>query len=143
MSFVNFDRVTMELARVTRPDGTVVLLDTLGHNPIARLGRRRRLASGKTTQFQVENIMTCNHLDRLRAHFGHVDVHVFDFFAVPMMQIEGALRRVHPRLAEVTAPVSALLRAADRVALRWRPLRRYAFRVVVIMKWPRRHEGRP
>lgn len=137
MSFVDFDRVAQELARVMKPGGTVLLLDTLGHNPIANLGRRRRLATGRTTRFQVENVMTANHLDRLRASFGSVEVHVFDLLTVPMMLVENALVRLHPGLTRVTAPVSAALRAADRVLLRWRPLRRYAFRVVVILKWPR------
>lgn len=140
MSFVDFDRAAAELARVTRRDGTAVILDTLGHNPVARMGRRRRLVQGETTRFQVENILTCNHLDRLRAHFGHVEVHVFDFLAVPMMFVEDRLIRLHPKLGGLFAPVSALLRAADKVVLKWRPLRRFAFRVVVIAKWPRVHE---
>ena len=140
MSFVEFDRAAAELARVTNRGGTAVILDTLGHNPIARMGRRRRLVHGETTRFQVENVLTCNHLDRLRAHFGHVEVHTFDFLAVPMMFLEDRLIRLHPKLGRIFAPVSAVLRAADRVVLKWRPLRRFAFRVVVIAKWPRVHE---
>lgn len=140
MSFVDFDRAIAELARVVKPDGTAVILDTLGHNPIARMGRRRRLVAGQTTHFQVENIMTCNHLDRLRAHFGAVDVHVFDLLTVPMMLFENMLATVHPSLPLLCAPVSAGLRAIDRVLLKWRPLRRYAFRVVVVLKWPRMHQ---
>lgn len=140
MSFVDFDRAIAELSRVVRHDGTAVILDTLGHNPIARIGRRRRLVRGETTRFQVENIMTCNHLDRLRAHFGSVEVHAFDFLTVPMIFVENALRRLHPALAAMCAPVSAVLRAGDRKLLKWRPLRRYAFRIVVVLKWPRIHE---
>lgn len=140
MSFVDFDRAIAELSRVVRRDGTAVILDTLGHNPIARMGRRRRLVTGQTTRFQVENIMTCNHLDRLRAHFGSVEVHAFDFLTVPLLFVENILRRIHPALAALCEPVSAVLRAADRTLLKWRPLRRYAFRVVVVLKWPRFHE---
>lgn len=140
MSFVDFDRTAAELSRVTRRDGTVVIMDTLGHNPIARMGRKRRLVHGETTHFQVENIMTCNHIDRLRAHFGSVDVHTFDLLTVPMIVIENGLGRIHPRLRHVLSPVSAGLRALDRVLLKWRPIRRYAFRTVIILKWPRIHE---
>jgi hypothetical protein len=32
------------------------------------------------------------------------------------------------------APVSAGLRALDRFVLKWRPLRRYAFRTVIVLK---------
>lgn len=140
MSFVDFDRTAAELSRITRRDGTVVIMDTLGHNPIARMGRKRRLVHGQTTHFQVENIMTCNHIDRLRAHFGSVDVHTFDLLTVPMIIIENCLGRIHPRLRHALAPVSAGLRALDRSILRWRPLRRYAFRTVIVLKWPRVHE---
>lgn len=140
MSFVDFDRAIAELSRVVRRDGAAVILDTLGHNPIARIGRRRRLVRGQTTRFQVENIMTCNHLDRLRAHFGSVDVHAFDFLTVPMIFVENLLLRIHPSLTRISAPLSTGLRALDRILLKWRPLRRYAFRVVVVVKRPRIHE---
>lgn len=140
----DFDRVAQELARVIRPNGTVVLLDSLGHNPIANLGRRRRLSHGETRGgpggSHVERLLTTNQLDRLRASFGTVEVHAFDFLTVPMMFVEDALARVHPGLLRVTAPVSAALRALDRVILRWRPLRRYANRVVVFLRRPRIHE---
>jgi SAM-dependent methyltransferase len=139
MSFVDFDRSIAELARVVKPDGAAVILDTLGHNPIARLGRRRHLVTGRTTRFQVENILTCSHLDRLRAHFGQVDVQVFDLLTVPLIFIENGLNRVHPALGKLCAPVASGLRAFDHVLLKWRPLRRYAFRVVVVVKWPRSH----
>ena len=141
MSFVEFDKAAAELARVVRPDGCVAILDTLGHNPIARMGRKRRLVHGETTKFQVENILTCDHIDRLRAHFGHVEVHTFDFLAVPMMFVEDRLIRIHPGLGRIFSPLSALLRAADRLVLKWAPLRRYAFRVVVIARWPRAHRN--
>lgn len=140
LSFVDFDRAIAELARVIKRDGTAVILDTLGHNPIARLGRRRRLVTGRTTRFQVENIMTCDHLDRLRAHFGAVDVHVFDLLTVPMILVENLLAKIHPALPRLCAPVAAGLRTLDRILLKWRPLRRYAFRVVVVLKWPRMHQ---
>lgn len=140
MSFVDFDRTAAELSRVTRPGGTVVIMDTLGHNPIARIGRKRRLVQGETTHFQVANIMTCNHIDRLRAHFGSVDVHTFDLLTVPVIIIENALGRIHPRLRHMLAPISAGIRALDRFVLKWRPLRRYAFRTVIVLKWPRVHE---
>ena len=140
MSFVDFDRTAAELSRVTRPGGTVVIHDTLGHNPIARMGRKRRLVHGETTHFQVENIMTCDHIDRLRAHFGSVEVNTFDLLTVPMIVLENGLGRIHPRLRDIFAPVSAALRALDSVVLKWRPLQRYAFRTAIVLKWPRLHE---
>lgn len=140
MSFVDFDRTAAELSRVTRQGGTVVIMDTLGHNPIARIGRKRRLVHGGTTHFQVANIMTCNHIDRLRAHFGSVDVQTFDLLTVPMIMVENGLGRIHPGLRHVLAPISAGIRALDRFVLKWRPLRRYAFRTVIVLKWPRVHE---
>ena len=140
ISFVDFGRTAAELSRVKRRDGTVVIMDTLGHNPIARMGRKRRLVHGQTTHFQVENIMTCDHIDRLRAHFGSVDVHTFDLLTLPMVIIENCVGRIHPRLRHVLAPVSAGFRALDRFVLKCCPLRRYAFRTVIALKWPRGHE---
>tara|TARA_R110002126_G_scaffold20441_8_gene75605 strand:- start:2031 stop:2906 length:876 start_codon:yes stop_codon:yes gene_type:complete len=140
MSFVDFDRAIAELSRVVKPGGTAVILDRLGHHPIARIGRKRRLVTRGTTQFQTDDILTCNHLDRLRAHFAQVDVHVFDLLTVPMILVENALTRVHPALAMLCTPFAAGLRALDRAILKWRPIRRYAFRVVVVLKRPRIHE---
>jgi hypothetical protein len=104
------------------------------------MGRKRRLVHGETTHFQVENIMTCDHIDRLRAHFGSVEVHTFDFLTVPMIVLENGLGRIHPRLRDILTPVSAALRALDSVVLKWRPLQRYAFRTAIVLKWPRTHE---
>ena len=64
----------------------------------------------------------------------------FDFLAVPMMFVEDTLIRINPKLGSILAPFSAVVRTLDRFVLKWRPLRRYAFRVVVILKWPRAHE---
>jgi SAM-dependent methyltransferase len=138
MSFVDFDRVVAELARVVAPGGAVVLLDTLGHHPVATLARRRKLARGQTTQFQVENILSWNHLERLKSRFADVDVRFFDILTVPMIFVEGRLRRLHPALPLLSAPVSILLRALDRVLLVLPPLRRYAFRVFIILRNPLR-----
>ena len=64
----------------------------------------------------------------------------FDFLAMPMMFVEDTLIRINPKLGSILAPFSAVVRTLDRFVLKWRPLRRYAFRVVVILKWPRAHE---
>lgn len=141
MSFVDFDRVLAELARVVAPGGTAVLLDTLGHHPVAALGRRRKLARGKTTAFQVENILTAAHLARLSVRFADVDFRFFDLLSVPMIFVEDRLCRIHPALTAVTAPVSIALRAVDRVLLAAPPLRRYAFRVAIVMRDPHPNAG--
>ena len=84
--------------------------------------------------------MTFNDIDRLRAHFGWVDVHTFDLLTRPMIMIENRLDQIHPGIRRILAPISAGFRAADRILLKWRPLRRYASRAVIILKWPRVHE---
>jgi hypothetical protein len=57
-----------------------------------------------------------------------------------MMFVEDTLIRINPKLGSILAPFSAVVRTLDRFVLKWRPLQRYAFRVVVILKWPRTHE---
>lgn len=133
-----FDDTVASLARAMRQDGTAVLAVELGHNPFSRRNRTRRLTGTSPASFQVRVPPTCRHIDSLRASFGLVDVHAFDLLTVPLARIETALVTIHPGLGKLTAPIWPVLRSADRYLLRWRPLRRYAGQVVVILKWPRR-----
>lgn len=135
-----FDTTVETMVRTMRQDGVAVLAAELGHNPFARRNRSRRLVGTNPASFQICEPLTCRHLDSLRASFGSVNVHAFDLLTMPLARLHAAFANLHPGLTRLTAPFWPLLRAADRFLLRWRPLRRYAGQVVVLMKWPRRHD---
>lgn len=122
---VDIARTYAEMARVLRPDGRVLLLEPLGHNPIINAYRRR---TGER-RVRFEHPIRREELSLASRWFGSVDVethHLFELAAVSAG--EGRAGRAF----------RAVLRKADRVALRpSSPLRWQAWIAVVELRDPR------
>lgn len=67
-----------ELARVVKRDGTVIILDTLGHNPILNLNRKIKLWRGLKTQWHVDHILKLEDFYKARNYFKEVEIYFFD-----------------------------------------------------------------
>jgi hypothetical protein len=135
----NFDNSIPEIARVLKQEGTALLVASLRGNPAVRAGMRRKLVPGDPATFRRAEALGPDHIDRLRAHFGGIEVQLFDIVSPLFGLIENALGRISPRLSSILAPLWPAVRAMDRFLLKWRPVRRRAGTAVVVLRWPRRH----
>ena len=135
-----FDDAIAEIARIMKQEGAAILCGRLGHNPIARIGRKRRLVSGSPRSFRLTEPLGRDNIDRLRAHFGGVEIELFDILTFGLSRLESALAELLPGLEKLCAPFWPVCLAVDRMLLRCRPLRRYGCTVVAVVRWPRRHE---
>lgn len=118
-----------ELARVVKPAGEVILVDTLGHNPLLNLNRRLLHWRGRRTRWELDHIPTLRSFDQARDHFREVRVEYFGVTApliAPLCRGEGAMARGLAGLGE----------AVDRVVARFGPLRRLAFKFVCTLSDP-------
>jgi ubiquinone/menaquinone biosynthesis C-methylase UbiE len=131
LSSLRHDVAFAELARVVKPEGRVILVDTLGHNPLLNLNRRVLHWRGRRTRWELDHIPTLKSLALARASFREVRVEFFGLttpLLVPLCRGEGAFSTWLARLGE----------AIDRAAFQIRPLRRFAFKFVCTLSGPER-----
>jgi ubiquinone/menaquinone biosynthesis C-methylase UbiE len=115
-----------QLARVLKPDGRILCIEALGHNPIINL--YRRLTPRLRTAWEVDHILKERDIRRAKQVFGHVEGRYFHLFA-----IGAALLRGTP----LFGPVLAVLDRVDHVALRIPGLRSMAWQVLFELGQPK------
>lgn len=85
-SSVDLDKALSELARVLKPDGAILGIETFGHNPLTNLKRKWNQKKGSRTAWAAEHIMKKSSLEKARQYFGSIEVHYFhllSLFALP------------------------------------------------------------
>ncbi len=127
-SSIDLDRALPELARVLKPTGHLVGIETLGHNPMTNFKRRLNVLRGVRTSWAAGHIFRVEDLERAGRHFGRIDANYFHFlslFLIPLSGLPGG--RFLVKLAD----------RLDAALLRYRFLRKYAFKVVFVLSEPR------
>jgi ubiquinone/menaquinone biosynthesis C-methylase UbiE len=74
-----------ELARVLKPEGRMVCVEALRHNPLIHWYRRR--TPHLRTEWEVEHILGVESLDVMRKYFGHVEVKFFHLTTLVLVPI--------------------------------------------------------
>lgn len=77
LSYGDPAKVDAEIRRVLRPGGSVILVDTLNHNPVYRLNRWINYRRGLRTLATVQRMPTFSRINRLSRHFSVVTVECF------------------------------------------------------------------
>lgn len=128
-SSLNLEKALAELARVLKPDGKIIGIETLGHNPIFNLKRRLNVLLGTRTRWAADHIFKLSDFTIMRRYFNKIDARFFHLTALsvmPFIKIPGA------RFA---------LKATDKLdsALLKIPfLKKYAFKTVFIASQPKK-----
>lgn len=127
-SSLDFSKAIGEITRVLNPNGTLVGIETFGHNPFANAKRILNRLSGKRTAWAASHIITQKEIEVLQQQFEEVEVHYFhlvSLFVFPFLRLPGS---------------NFVLQFAERIdtALFSFPfLQKYAFKAVFICKNPR------
>ena len=122
---VDLDRALQELARVLKPDGQMICVEALRHNPFIHSYRRR--TPHLRTAWEVDHILGVESLDVVRRHFRRVDVRFFHL---------ASLAAVPFRKTPVFRPLRAALDAVDRVLLSSQAIGRFAWIMVFVVADP-------
>lgn len=77
LSYGDVARVDHEVLRVLRPGGSLVLVDSLNHNPIYRLNRYVHYRRGERTLSTLKRIPTIPRLQALAANFQESEIRFF------------------------------------------------------------------
>ena len=126
-SSLDLEKAFGELARVLKPDGVVVGIETLGHNPVTNLKRKLNKKTGKRTEWATEHIFQMKDLGRAVRYFKEIEAnffHLFSWSLFPFLQMPGG---------------RILLRAAEIVEYPFLSLpflKTYSFKIVFVFRYP-------
>lgn len=124
---LDFDKAMAELSRVLKPDGEMIAIEALRHNPIFHL--YRKMTMHLRTEWEVEHILTVDHLTRAQQYFGRVDAKFFHL---------AVLAAVPFRKTSVFRPLRRFLDGVDDRLLRSRAMGKYGWMMVFTLGKPRK-----
>lgn len=126
LSCLNLRSGVAEVARVLRPDGRAIFVDTLGHNPVMNLRRKWAKWRGHRTDWTTQHILTVPDLRIFEQQFSRCTVRPFDLSTLVLARCSWHGRRLLDAAATL-----------DRWMLRRATLSRLAFKIVVDVSGPR------
>jgi len=124
-SSIDLKQAYPKLARVLKPQGFLIGIETFGHNPLTNLKRKINKLTGKRTDWAAGHIFQIKDLREAKKYFNKVEVYYFHLVswpAFPFLNLLGGKLLLKS------------LEFIDKILL-WLPfLRKYAFKVVFIFK---------
>ncbi|MFH0791985.1 MAG: class I SAM-dependent methyltransferase [bacterium] len=126
-SSLDIEKALPEIARVLKPNGQLIGIETFGHNPLTNLIRKINRLRGTRTDWAVNHIVTEEQLKLLKKYFQKVTVyyfHLFSWMAFPLLNLPGG--RILLRFLE----------RGEGWLLKRSFFQRHAFKVVFIAERP-------
>lgn len=91
-SSLDLDKTLSEISRVLKPNGILMGIETLGHNPFTNLKRKINKIRGKRTGWAAEHIFKMDDFKKAEKYFNKKDVyffHLVSWLAFPFMNLPG------------------------------------------------------
>ncbi len=91
-SSLDLNKAIKEIVRILKPNGTLVGIETLGHNPLLNLKRRINRLIGKRTKWATEHILKTKDFEMIKNHFSRAEAHFFhlvSWLAFPFLKYPG------------------------------------------------------
>lgn len=129
---LDLERAYRELARIVKPDGTVIATEALRHNPI--IHRYRKRTPHLRSAWEVDHILGRSDVNRAREFFKDVEIHGFYHLA----SIAAVPIRRHPSFEVVLR----VLEKVDSVLLKVPGLKWMAWMVVFELRSPKKPPAR-
>ncbi len=126
-SSLDLNKAFPELARVLKPDGVLIGIETLGHNPLANLKRQINKLRGKRSAWAISHIFKMPDIKKAQQYFARSETYFFHFFscfAFPFLSLSGG------------KIVLKWLEKIDKNILRLPFLKKYAFKTVFMFSSP-------
>lgn len=114
-----FEHAMKELCRVIKPDGEIICIESLRHNPIIHL--YRRLTPHLRSEWEIDHILTINQINKANSYFEEVNINYYHLFS---------LLAVSFRKTVMFRYVLKYLNILDRYALKYPFIGRYAWMAV-------------
>lgn len=124
-SSINIKDAFHEIIRIMKPDGVLICIETLGHNPILNFKRKVNVWTGKRTEWASQHIMRLEDWLSIESKFMDTTIEYFAFASIlfyPTIKI--LPKALSKRLLKI------LWELDDRI-LESNRLKKYAFKTVV------------
>ena len=82
---VELDAALSELSRVIKPNGEMICVEALRHNPLIHWYRKR--TPHLRTEWEVDHILGVESLDTMRKYFDRVEVHYFHLTTLALVPL--------------------------------------------------------
>jgi len=129
-SSLDLDKVLPELTRVLRPEGFLIGIETLGHNPLTNFKRKINKLAGKRTVWAAGHIFKLKDLKKIKKYFNKAEAyffHLFSWAVFPFLNLPGG------------KSILKIFEKADRFLIFIFPfLRRYSFKIVFVVSEPKK-----
>jgi ubiquinone/menaquinone biosynthesis C-methylase UbiE len=128
-SSLDLSLVFPELVRVLKPDGSIIGIETFGHNPLTNLKRTVNKIRGKRTGWAADHIFKAKDLIEAKKHFNQVKVyyfHLISWLAFPFINLPAG------------KILLKILEFIDKILLKLFFLKKYSFKIVFIFSGPKK-----
>jgi ubiquinone/menaquinone biosynthesis C-methylase UbiE len=131
-SSLNVDVAIIELCRVMKKDGTLICIETYGHNPFMNLKRQINVLMGKRTKWASQHIMTRQNWVSISGMFQNSRVYYFHFL---VLFLPVFLKILPERIGN---SLLSLVEKIDSSILKVRFFQFLAFKTVVVLEIPKK-----
>lgn len=122
-SSLDLEKAFPELARVLKPDGYLIGIETFGHNPFTNFKRKINKIVGKRTAWAASHIFQMKDLKEAKKYFNKIEVYFFHLISwISFPFLEFSFGKYLLKFFE----------AIDKILVKFPFLRKYSFKVVFI-----------
>ncbi len=128
-SSLDLNKAYPELARVLKPGGFLIGIETFGHNPFTNLKRQINKIVGRRTGWAASHIFRNDDIKKADTFFGKKQIfyfHLISWAAFPLLKITGGVYLLK------------ILEVFDRILLKISFFKKYSFKVVFIFSDPKK-----
>lgn len=127
-SSLDLDKILPELKRILKPEGMVIGIETLGHNPFTNLKRLINKRRGDRTAWATEHIFKMKDFKKVKKYFNKIEAYYFhltSWICFPLLNSPGGVLMLK------------IFETIDKFLLFIFPfLKRYCFKIVFIFSEP-------
>lgn len=134
LSFVNKSKTIMEMRRVVKKNGLVIICDTLRAGSVINGIRSLNSKFRKKNIGNYKDILNDKDIDNISTQFKSIEVYKFNFISAYYMPFEKIISNAFPITEGAIERVGGVLAKIDNIILRCKFLKRYAFKTCIILK---------
>ena len=129
-SSLDMKKAFPEILRVLKPTGSLIAIETLGHNPFTNIKRRISVILGKRTKWAHEHIMKMSDWNHYKRYFETFEIKYFGLFILFINPLVKIMPSKYQQL------IIDYFQTVDDKLLHYDLFKKWAFKTVVVLKNP-------